>query len=161
MPKQRRAIRRQFIIVLAIVLIGIVSVFKIPSFLISRNLGDLGYDKEAQKAIIDKKISKLLIDNDYYSKLLNDEVKKDTFKTDYAELYIFRDSLSDLEFTLYDKLLSKGYEDKEVIELFRNLENYELTPLLVFDKVEIKTYIDDCLSHRDTNSQDNLTLSND
>ena len=51
MPKQRRAIRRQFIIVLAIVLIGIVSVFKIPSFLISRNLGDLGYDKEAQKAI--------------------------------------------------------------------------------------------------------------
>ena len=161
MPKQRRAIRRQFIIVLAIVLIGIVSVFKIPSFLISRNLGDLGYDKEAQKAIIDKKISKLLIDNDYYSKLLNDEVKKDTFKTDYAELYIFRDSLSDLEFTLYDKLLSKGYEDKEVIELFRNLENYELTPLLVFDKVEIKTYIDDCLAHRDTNSQDNLTLSND
>ena len=161
MPKQRRAIRRQFIIVLAIVLIGIVSVFKIPSFLISRNLGDLGYDKEAQKAIINKKISKLLIDNDYYSKLLNDEVKKDTFKTDYAELYIFRDSLSDLEFTLYDKLLSKGYEDKEVIELFRNLENYELTPLLVFDKVEIKTYIDDCLTHRDTNSQDNLTLSND
>ena len=76
MPKQRRAIRRQFIIVLAIVLIGIVSVFKIPSFLISRNLGDLGYDKEAQKAIIDKKISKLLIDNDYYSKLLNELSKR-------------------------------------------------------------------------------------
>jgi len=59
------------------------------------------------------------------------------------------------------KLSEKGYIDSTIIELVKELKLFELTPLLVFDYVEdINLYIEDCISHRDTNSQDYFVLSN-
>lgn len=157
---KRRVIRGQFIVFVAVVLIAVISVFKIPSFIVSKDLAALGYDSEAQKAIVSNKLSKLLIDNQYYSDYLNAEVKKDGFNAKYAELYIFRDELSDFEFNLYDKLLLKGYSAEDALNLFKQLPNYEITPLLVFDKTNVDGYISDCLSHSE-NSADSLTFSND
>lgn len=159
--KTKRVLNRWFLVLLSVVLIVIISIFKIPSFLKDRSLENLGYDREAITAIKKLKLTKTIIDNDYYSDYLKDEIKKENFKTDYLKLYLNNEALSDDDFLLYDKLSVKGYSEEELLKLFKELDFYELTPLLVFDKVNsISNYISDCKSHTE-NSPTVFNLSND
>lgn len=159
--KTRRVLNRWFLVLLSVILIIIISVFKIPSFITDRNLKKLGYDSQAITAIKKLKLTKTVISNEYYSDYLKDEIKKDSFRTDYLKLYLNNETLTDDDFLLYDKLAVKGYSEEELLKLFKELDFFELTPLLVFDKVNsISSYISDCHSHPE-NSKTVFNLSND
>lgn len=161
-PKTKRVLSRRFVILFTTTLLIVISIFKIPSFTLNRNLEDLGFDKEAISAIKKLKISKVIIDNAYYSDYLNREIAKDDFKKEYLELYVNKSSLTDDDFLLFDKLITKGYTKDEVNQLFKELDFYELTPLLVFDKLtSIQAYINDCNKNAASNSKNSLILSND
>lgn len=162
MGKVKRVINDKFVVLFATVLIIVISLFKIPSYITSTNLENLGYSDESIKAIKHLKLSKVLIDNEYYSDYLNSEISKDSFKKDYLELYLYRNNLTNDDFLLYDKLINKGYTKEEIIKLYKSLNFYELTPLLVFDKLDnLDTYINDCKKNSTTNSKDSLILNND
>ncbi len=160
--KIKRALNRRFLALLCIILLAIISLFKIPDFITTRALEDLGFSSEAIKAIKAKNLDKRLIDGKYYSEYLDSEVQKDNFKSDYLELYVWEDSLSDDDFLLYDKLVQKGYSEDAVINLFKELNFNELTPLLVFDNLDsTANYIADCIKNRATNVDGNFHLDGD
>lgn len=158
--KTRRVLSRRFVILFTTTLLIVISIFKIPSFTLNRNLQDLGYSDEAISAIKKLKISKVILDNAYYSDYLNSEIVKEDFKKDYLELYVNETSLTEDDFLLFDRLVKKGYTKEEVNQLFKELDFFELTPLLVFDKLtSIQNYISDCNKNAATNSKDSLILT--
>jgi LAS superfamily LD-carboxypeptidase LdcB len=61
---------------------------------------------------------------------------------------------------LETKLYQKGYSMDEVVLLVKELQIFEITPILVFDYLsDIDLYIEDCKDHRDTNNQDYFVLT--
>lgn len=160
--KKKRVLNGLFISGLALVILIALSIYKIPNFINTTRLEELGYSDEAIKAIYDKNIRKEILDNNYYSAYLNSEVTKDSFNTDYVFLYSVADELNGTSFALYERLIElKGYSKEELMKVYDKLPIYEITPLLVFDKIEnIDNYINDCLSHTE-NTKDSIILSND
>lgn len=159
--KHKRVINRWAVVLLSIILLVVISIFKIPSFRKQQALLKLGYDEVAIEAIKDRHLTNTIIDNAYYSDYLNQEISKESFKQDYLELYLYRAILTDDDFLLYDRLIAKGYTKDEVNNLFKDLQFYELTPLLVFDKMtDLKPYIDDCKMKTDTNNSKHFVLNN-
>ncbi len=158
--KQKRVINRWAVVLISAVLLVVISVFKIPSFKKHQALVKLGYTEEAITAIKDQRLTTTIIDNEYYSDYLNQEIVKKNFKKDYLMLYLYRTTLTEDDFLLYDKLIAKGYTKDEVNNLFKELKFYELTPLLVFDKmVDLSMYIEDCHQNNDNNSLAAFKLS--
>lgn len=160
--KHKRVINRWAVVLLSSILLIVISIFKIPSFRKQQALLKLGYDEVAIEAIKDRRLTNTIIDNAYYSDYLKQEISKDSFKVDYLELYLCRTNLTDDEFLLYDRLIAKGYTKEEVNTLFKELKyQYQLTPLLVFDKMtDLKTYIDDCKMNSDDDDQKHFKLKN-
>lgn len=145
---------------IALIILILLSLYKIPNFISYNRLHDLGFSDEAIKAINTKGVKAQIIRNNFYSKYLEQEVMKDTFKKEYLELYTVNDNLNEDSFYLYEKLKAlKAYSDEELVKLYGNLKYYELTPLVVFDKVDVDAYIEDCKNHPD-NSPTKMTLSN-
>lgn len=161
--KKKRKLNGQFIaLVCAVLLVGL-SIYKIPHFINTNKLLDMGYSEDAVSAIYDKGLRKTILKNEYYSDYLNKEVVKDTFNDKYLRLYTMCDYLDENYFNLYEDLKAKkGYTDEELDTLFSSLKDYDLKPLYVFDKLEGETitdYIDDCLAHE--NSSDSFKVSGD
>ncbi len=158
----KRALNKRFVTLVSLLLLAIISIFKIPDFIKTRSLEDLGYSEEAISAIKAKRLDKEIIDGAMYSEYLDNEVTKDSFRADYLELYVYSEDLDDDDFLLYDRLIAKGYDEDQTINLFRELEFNELVPLLVFDKLEsTSTYVSDCIRNRANNVDGNFTLDND
>ncbi len=161
MPKVKRKLNGKFIALLVFVILVVLSLYKIPRFIDQNKLKDLGYSKEAIKAIYQLKLKNTILEKEAYSDYLNAEIVKEDFKKEYLDLYLKRNSLNEDDFYLYERLKSlKGYSDEEMISLFSELTNTELIPLCVFDKVDINSYIEDCKNHPDNNSS-YFILSND
>ncbi len=158
---QKLAIRSSFLIVVTLALLVVISIFKIPSFLVRQDLKALGYDEETSQVIIDQKISKEVIDHQLSAENLAPALKSEDFNKDYLYLYSYRQDLSNLDFDLYDHLKANDYSEEELLNIFTKLHDYEIAPLAVFGKVDVNTYVNDCLSHAEENSFDNLSLSND
>ncbi len=164
--KRRKKIRlrKEAYFVLAGILFILGCIF-IPRQIESNNLKKLGYTKKEIAAIREQKLSNTLIKNGYYSEYLASSITSGTLNTDYLSLYTvisINGSLTEKDFLLYNRLLDKGYEESQILNLFKNLYFYEMTPLLVFDYQYDETiYIDDCLNHRDVNSTTHFELSGD
>ncbi len=160
--KIKRALNRRFLALLCIILLAIISLFKIPDFITTRALEDLGFSSGAIRAIKHKNLDRQLIDGQYYSAYLDQEVQKDSFKSEYLELYVWEESLGDDDFLLYDRLVEKGYSEDAVINLFKELNFNELTPLLVYDNLDsTANYIADCIKNRATNINGYFHLDGD
>lgn len=163
-PKKRikRALNRRFLTLVCVILIAVISIFKIPDFITTRHLEELGFSDQAVVAIKQKGLAKAIIDEGLYSEYLDSEIQKDDFKSDYLKLYVYKDALSDDDFLLYDRLIEKGYDEDTVINLYKELNFNELVALLVFDKLESTAdYISDCIKNRTTNSDGALILNGD
>jgi len=121
----------------------------------TNKLKKLGYDKEAIAAIRDLKIQKKLIDNQWYSDYLASCIKSKTVNLDYLQLYTVIEGdkyLDDNDFLMVGRLRDKGYEEDQVLNLYKNLRFVELTPLLVYDYQLIEdNYIEDCHNHPENN----------
>jgi len=157
---KKRKLNGKFLSFICLIILIIISIFKIPNYLTYRNLKELGYNDIQIETIKEKKLDKLFIKNKYYSNLLKEEITKDTFDIKYLELYLNRDSLSNDEIYLYEKLKNnKGYTDEELIKLYSSLDYISLRPLIVFDKIEdLDYYIEDCLNHKE-NTLDSYKFS--
>ena len=166
----KRKINGKFVSLVCLVLLIVISLIKFPALNNYRKLQALGYSEEAIQAIYDKGLKKTILDNGYYSDFLNSELTKDSFDVKYLQLYLNRDSLSQDDIALYERLKSfKGYTDDELLQLFTKLNYANLQPLLIFDKLkvseeekvdDINKYVEDCLSHP-TNTKDSFKLKYD
>ncbi len=163
--RKRRRIKKSVLIGFAAIVIVIAAIFFIPRTIQNGKLKDLGYDSKTIKAIREQKLTTEIIDNEYYSEYLAQEILNGTVKTEYLDLYSVREAnapLEDKDFLLYQRLLDRGYSRKQANNLFKQLKFYEITPLLVFDYQLLESgYIKDCLDHRDTNSETFFELTND
>lgn len=150
--KTKRVLNRFFVSGLAAFLLIAISIYKVPHFINVSKLEKLGYSDQAIAAIYDKGLRKEIIKNNYYSDYLNSEVIKESFNPKYTFLYTVSKHLDANSFDLYERLIKiKGYTKEELMKLFQ-LNYYELTPLLVFDKLSnIDQYISDCQSHPENN----------
>lgn len=160
--KKRRRIRKSVVIGFLAIIILICGLIFYPKYKTNKQLKELGYDTTTIKAIKDQKLTKTIINNGYYSKYLSDSINNNTLKVEYIDLYTKVTSLEEKDFLLYNRLLDKGYSKDVANTMFNKLKFYEITPLLVFDyQDDISIYINDCLEHRDTNSESHFELTND
>ena len=158
--KSRRVLRGDFVALVCLVLLVIISAVKIPSFLVDSKLEKLGYNEKAIEAIKDLKISKTITSNKYYSDYLAAEVTKESFRPDYLELYVYETKLTDNDFLVYDKLIKLGYTKEEVLRLFKDLNPNEISALVVFEKqANLDTYVNDCIKNRAINKNGSLVLN--
>lgn len=141
---------------------AVLALILIPRSIQTNKLKKLGYDKEAIAAIREMKLAKTLIDNEWYSDYLASCIKSGTVNTDYLELYTVIEGekyLDDTDFLMVGRLRDIGYEEDQILNLYKNLRFFELTPLLQYDYMLIEQrYIDDCLEHPD-NSRESFVLS--
>ena len=160
--RKRRRIRKSVVIGFLAIIILISALIFYPKYKTNKQLKELGYDSTAITAIKKQKLTKTIISNGYYSQYLNDSIKDNTLKIEYIDLYTKVSNLEEKDFLLYNRLLDKGYTKDVANTIFNKLKFYEITPLLVFDYQEdISIYINDCLEHRDVNSETHFELSND
>ena len=160
MPKKhrrKRHIRKSLLVVLVLVIACGVLAFQVPKITSEAKLKDLGYSKEAIKYIQKADYASDIIQNQYYSKYMEQCILDGSLQEDYLPLYaaIKTDrTLTDTDFLLYNRLMDKGYEVGQLQNLFNNLTFIELTPLLVFDyQWDENPYIQDCKNNRDHNSE--------
>ena len=156
----KKRIKREVILgAFAFILICYI-LLNVPNLLSSNKLAKLGYDKEAIVAIEKQGLTKEILDNQWYSQQLNNDIKVAGFRSELLELYLIRENVNAEDILLYDKL-SKHYTAEQILALFSKCQFYEMTPLLVFDPVEdINSYISDVEAHHTTNSQEHFVLSN-
>lgn len=153
-----------YIIGIAVSIIFIFLVIFIPKYQTQKKLKELGYSKASITAIKEQNLSKTIIEHQYYSKYLSICLQNKNVNTDFLPLYTVcteERPATEYEFLLYRRLLEKGYEEDDILTIFQNLKNFEITPLLVFDtQADLSVYIADCESHRDTNNENRFILSN-
>ena len=159
--KKVRKLNGKSIALLAFIIMLATAVYKVPHFINVNKLESMGYSDEAISAIYSKGLRKTILKNDYYSDYLNSEIVKDSFNQNYLRLYLVADYLDDSYFELYESLKAKkGYSDEELEELYSKLKIYDLSPLMVFGKLDsIENYTLDCLNHE--NSATSFSVSGD
>ncbi|MBQ7991622.1 MAG: M15 family metallopeptidase [Solobacterium sp.] len=161
--KPRRRVRWWLLIFPVLLIGGIVFAVKYPAMKRERALTKLGYTKEEAAAVQEAGLDQLITENGYYSHPLADAIRRGTLKKEYLPLYAAADDsslLTDLNFLLYSRLAEAGYEEDQLINLFKNLEFNELVPLLTFDyQWDENDYIADCAEMRGENTNGKFELS--
>jgi D-alanyl-D-alanine carboxypeptidase len=160
--KPRRRIRWWLLIFPVLLIAGIVFAIKYPAMKRESDLTKLGYTKEEAAAVQEAGLDQTITANGYYSHPLADAIRKGTLKKEYLPLYAAADDsslLTDLNFLLYSRLADAGYEEDQLINLFRNLEFNETVPLLTFDyQWDENDYIADCTEMRGENRNGKFEL---
>lgn len=160
MKKTKRKIRYDRLVILILVPIVILVLILLPGYLASRRYKVLGWNSAQIKEIKEQGLSELILNNGYYSESLARAIHENRLNTEYTELFLIRDDVDEDDFLLYDRLKDIGYESDQLENLFTNLRDYELTPLLVFDyQYDERDYVSDCLEHREENSPSSFHLS--
>ena len=67
MTKKKRRLNGRFIALVCAVLLLTISIYKVPHFINTNKLLDLGYSQEAIEAIYDLGLRKTILENEYYS----------------------------------------------------------------------------------------------
>ena len=162
--KRKLRIKKDVLILFAAVLL-ILCVSYIPFYRETNKLRDLGYADETIDVIRDKGLTETLLENQWYSAYLESCIMDDTLKEEFMELYtVMPDDavLSAEDFLIIGRLMDRGYEQDQILNLIPQLYTWELTPLLVFDyQYNEVLYIEDCLNNRDVNSEKHFELAQD
>ena len=144
-------------------IVALLCLIFIPRAVNTSKLKKLGYKKDEIAAIRTQKLSRTLLDNQWYSPYLATSIKNGTLDQDYMELYTVvseERGLNATDFLLVNRLKDKGYVDSQILNLFKNLRRFEITPLLVFDyQYDENMYIKDCQEHADVNNEEHFELS--
>ncbi len=161
--KVKRKLRKEVYYALA-GLIAILCIIFIPILKTNNKLKKLGYKKEEIAMIKELKLKKPILENNYFSPYLAASIKANKINKDYLEFYTVAtpdNPLTDDAFLLINRLKDKGYEQDQLVNLFKNLKFYEMTPLLIFDyQFDESRYIEDCHKHKE-NSPTSFHLSRD
>lgn len=162
--KRRRRIRKGLIAALTGSLFLVVFLCYLPGFVTSARLKKLGYDRTTIRNIRSEKLDRDILSHQYYSEYLAKAINDGTMNRNYMYLYTVLDAnrtLTDDDFLLYNRLVDKGYETDQLVNLYQNLTFREIVPLLVFDyQWDESIYIDDVISNRDSNTSGTFHLTN-
>ena len=121
-----------------------------------------GYNEEQLDKLDDMDIVDEVSHAGYYTPGLAASLDKDKFTTKYMKYFEDMErSLTDKDIVTAARLKDKGYSTSVIKKLFSELEDYEITPLIVFDyQSDIDEYIEDCKEHPD-NSREHFELDGD
>lgn len=159
--RPKRKLRKEFIYAIAGVVAILLLIF-VPKIKTNKALKELGYDKEQIAEIKEQKLTKTILEKKYYSPYLAACIKNKSVNLDYLPFYVVANQEKPLDsraFLLINRLWDKGYEEDQILNLYKNLKFYELTPLLIYDYQFDETgYIEDCRSHPE-NSPSSFTLT--
>ncbi|MDO5108487.1 MAG: M15 family metallopeptidase [Erysipelotrichaceae bacterium] len=134
--KPKRRIRWGVVLAPFVLVALIVLLVKLPGMMTNSKLKKLGYAEEEITAIKEAELTDTILKGQYYSRTLADAIVKGTLRKGYIPLYVTIDDakkLTDRYFLLYARLEDMGYEEDQLLNLFRSLEFNEITPLLVSD----------------------------
>lgn len=150
--RRGRRLKKGVIVVLVTTIVLVLGILFVPKTIQNNNLKSLGYTSEQIKHIRSLKLVNKILDGNYYSDYLAEQLEKDDVHEKYLNLYASVDSdrgLEDEDFLLYNRLLDVGYEQDQLEKLFKELTFEELTPLLVVDyQWDESTYIEDVIANR-------------
>ena len=107
--KPKRKLNSKFIILVALIVIAVVGFVTIPKMITDSKLKDLGYQNDTLPYIYELNLDKYLIDNEFYTDVLDENLKKDNFNKDYIELFSVKNNVSQDDILLYNRLSDKGY----------------------------------------------------
>lgn len=165
-PKKRRPkrkLRKEAVYVL-IGIVALLCLIFIPKIKTNNALKKLGYKKDEIAMVKELKLTKVILKNEYYSPYLAASIKENKINQDYLEFYTVATPDKPLNadaFLLINRLKDKGYEEDQLLNLYKNLKFYEMTPLLIYDyQYDESRYIEDCHKHSD-NSPTSFHLSRD
>ena len=160
MRRSRFALNGIFFALLSIIGIVIICFFKIPQIIEYNTIKNLGYDKVSIDKFYEYNLQDIIIEDNYFSKTLNDAVKDDSFDTKYYEVYKSKALLNDDEKNMINRLLIKHYDFDDINNIFSGLTLKEMYPLLVFDyQPNINLYIKDVTINRTNNSNNSFILN--
>ena len=133
--KTIRHFRWSILIIIVVIITAIVLVRQVPITQKKTALRDLGYSEEAIEIILEKDYFDILKEHDYYSQTLERVILEGNFHQEYLGLYYEVDDKNIIErdLLLYSRLLDLGYDNLQLNAFFKNLDFWEITPLLVFD----------------------------
>ena len=151
-----------FAVIFVVVFIGLVSIV-IHSC--SGEVGGpeaFGYNEEQLDKLDDMDVIDEVSENKYYTPGLAAALDKDKFTTKYIKYFKGMErAMTDKDIVTAARLKDKGYSAKTIKKLFSELEDYEITPLIVFDyQSDVDGYIEDCKDHPN-NSQEHFELDGD
>lgn len=160
--KPKRHIRKSLILVLILCVTAGLLAWQGPIVTANARLRDLGYNDTTIRNIRKQNLQDTILKHKYYSEYLAESINDGSLEKDYIDLYtvVSDRKLEAKDFLLYARLADKGYEEDQILDLFKNLQFYEIVPLLVFDyQWDENPYIRDCKAHEDKNSEDAFDLS--
>lgn len=160
--RPKRRIRKSVINIAVLSVLVVVGLCYMPGLITSIRLSQLGYDRATIKNVREQGLENDLLSHDYCSDYLIQAINDGTLQKEYMYLYTVLEPSRTLEkkdFLLYNRLVDKGYETDQMVNLYQNLSFRELTPLLVFEyQWDEQGYIDDCIKNRENNTSDSFTL---
>ena len=161
--KPKRRIRKSILVFLAGCIVCVIAAVLGPGYVTKRNLKKLGYDSSTIENIIAQDLQDDILSHSYYSQYLADVINDGTLQRDYMYLYTVLDADRKLEakdLLLYNRLVDKGYETDQMVNLYQNLTFSELTPLLVYEyQWNEQQYINDVIANREASASGTFTLS--
>lgn len=161
--KPKRRIRKSLVVLFCTVLILTLSVCFLPGMIYSSQLKKLGYDKNTIRNIRKEGLEKDIISHQYYSDYLVKVINDGTLEKEYMYLYTVLNpdrTLTADDFLLYNRMVDKGYETDQLVNLYQNLSFREIVPLLVFDyQWDEGVYIQDVIANRENNTDSSFHLS--
>ena len=160
--KPKRRFRKSLLIIPLLIAIGVFIAIKAPRALSDSKIRQLGYTQQEADAIAEQKLTDVILEKQYYSRHLADEILKGTVQKEYLALYAGTEptrEFTDKDFLLYRRFLDYGYEEDQLMNLFNSLKFSEMTPLLVMDyQWNEQFYIDDVIECREQNAGGSFVL---
>lgn len=161
--RTHKNVRRKIMAILLVSALLFLAVFKLPGFLVDKQLEELGYTKEQITKIRSGEQAELILKERCWSEFLAEAIMDDSFDPDYLPLYLAMPSGTHLtpdDMLLYNRLEEIGYETDQLQNLFSSLTFQEIVPLCVFDyQYNEQTYIQDVVSNREQNADGSMKLS--
>ena len=153
MANPKRVLNRWAVVALSVLLIIVASIYKLPRYSKEQSLEKLGYKEEEIKKIFSANVEKEVIAKGWYSLSLVEALDDEDFDRSHLGLYAVRNKVTADTISLYDELArKKGYSEEELLKMFKELQDYALIPLFVFEKVDADAYIADNAAHTENSA---------
>ena len=161
--KAEQKIQHKILAILMVAVLLFLAVFKLPGFLVDRQLQELGYTKPQIEKIREDGYAEIILKERCWSQFLAESIISETFDPDYIPLYLAMPEGSKVtadDLLLYNRLEEIGYETDQIRNLFSSLTFKEIVPLCVFDyQYNEKNYINDVLANREQNADGGSRLT--
>ena len=113
----------------------------------------LGYSKDQAIYLLDNNLTKITKEYGYSNYFITSHMKN-SFDTNYTELYFYLNDVNETTKLYYTKLTNKGYSKDEIKTILTSLKGDEqIIPLLIYEKQDnLNQYINDALKNKLTKS---------